>query len=206
MRQIAFMGLILFACLCSGCVYSVHPLLKDSDLTTDMDLSGTWKPIGGQTIGVTAPEDLKGYTFTAQKYSAGCESDYDIEWNGKEFHGQIGKLGDNYYIQLKRTELTPEIPPLLHAVPVYAIAKLKVTEENKLEIFVIDELQAPLLLKEHKLENIRYSPSDLVEFFVMTESTESMQSTFRQASEQIFKKRMVFSRDNIPTEVKKPTP
>lgn len=80
------------------------------------------------------------------------------------------------------------------------------TEENKLDIFVIDEAQAPLLLKEHKLGNIRYSPSDLVEFFVMTESTESMQATFHQASEQIFKKRMVFSRDNIPTEVKKPTP
>lgn len=195
MCRIGFVGYALFVCLFSGCVCSVHPILKNSDLTTDFDLSGTWKPDNGHRTGLSNGEQSKGYTFVAKRYSVGCESDYDIEWNGKEFHGQIGKIGNDYYIQLKRTELAPEIAPLLHAVPVYAIAKLKMTGENKLELFVIDEARAPQLLTENKLDHIRYSPSEPIEYFVLTGSTESMQAKFREASDRIFTKQIIYSRD-----------
>ena len=78
-------------------------------------------------------------------------SDYDVVWNGKDFHGQIGKIGDGYYLQLQRTELKPEIAPLLHAVPVYAIARVNLADDNTLEVFAIDEVRAPRILSENKL-------------------------------------------------------
>lgn len=198
MRQLGF---AIFVVLFSGCLCSVHPILKDTNLTKDLNLSGTWKLGIGQIRGVNDAKSVEGYSFVAKGFSTGGESDYEIKWAGKELHGQIGKIGDDYYVQLRRTELVPEIPPLLHAVPVYTIAKLKLTGENKLELFTIDEELAPgilkSILKENELDHLLYHPSDslMVKYFVLTGSTDSMQAKFRSSGDRIFTKRMIYMRE-----------
>jgi hypothetical protein len=198
LRKLTFVQ-ALGICFFSGCVYSVHPILTDCDLTTDFDLSGTWVPDRPPIPTTGEQQELeaeRSYTFVASKFSNGSESDYDVVWNGKRFHGQIGKIGDDYFLQLKRTELTPEIVPLLHAVPVYAIARLKIADDETLEVFTIDAMRAPRLMEEHQLAHLRYSPSGPIPYLVLTGSTKSMQSKFERASDQIFAKRTLFNRTN----------
>jgi hypothetical protein len=187
---------LLGVCLLSGCVCSVHPILTESDLTTDIDLSGTWEPKRSPVATKDKQQESearKAYTFVATKFP-GLESEYDVTWKGKDFHGQLGKIGDEYFLQLVRTELEPEIQPLLHAVPVYAIARVDLVDNNTLEVSVIDEVRAPKLLAEAGLAHIRYVPSAPIEYFVLTGSTESMQKIFEQQSEKLFTKKGLFSR------------
>jgi len=175
-------------------------LLQESDLKKDFNLSGTWKPQGGQVQGITDAKQLAGYTFTAKGLSKGAASQYDISWANNDFVAQIGRIGDDYYVQVQKSELTPEAPPLLTALPVYAIAKINVTDD-KLEVFKIDETRAVQFMKKRKVPFLPYKPSDMVEFFVLTGTTESLQDLVRQSGGDLFSKTpMTFTRTHKPDE------
>ena len=208
-NRVFLLVLVLSPAFFSGCVCSVHPILNEADLTTELDLSGRWElDMPPDTRGKSSDSPLsdsphsnakrsdakKAYSFVAEKYAEGLESDYDVIWNGKEFHGQVGKLGEEYFLQLRRSELGPEIAPLLHAVPVYAIARIELSKDGALNLFIIDELKAPEILGDARLGYLRYTPSDLVEYFVLTESTSSMQKRFEEAPKRIFAKQIRFVR------------
>lgn len=195
MRSLILATVCALASLLSGCVYSVHPLLQESDLTKEFHLSGTWKPQGGQVPEITDAKQLAGYTFTAKGFSKGAASQYDISWANNDFVAQIGRIGDDYYVQVQKSELTPEAPPLLTALPVYAIAKIKVTDD-KLEVFKIDETRAVQFMKKRKVPFLPY-----IEFFVLTGTTESLQDLVRQSGGDLFSKTpMTFTRTRKPDE------
>jgi len=191
MRLIQLAALCALAFVHAGCVYSVHPILHESDLKNELDLSGEWE------LQVKDPKQ-KGNKLTVEGFSKGVASQYDISWSDKDFVAQIGKIGDDYYVQVQKLELTPEAPPLLTALPVYAIAKIKFTDD-KLEVFKIDETLAVPFMKKSKVAFIRYKPGP--EFFVLTGATESLQDLIRQSGGELFSKiPMTFIRTRKPDE------
>jgi hypothetical protein len=170
----------------------VHPILRESDLKNDFDLSGEWE------LQVKDPKQDESPKLTVEGFSKGAASQCDISWADKDFVAQIGKIGDDYYVQVQKLELTPEAPPLLTALPVYAIAKIKFTDD-KLEVFKIDETRAVPFMKKSKVSFIRYEPGP--EFFVLTEATRSLQDLIRESGGELFSKTpMTFIRTGKPNE------
>ncbi|MDA8745929.1 hypothetical protein N9N28_14980 [Rubripirellula amarantea] len=138
--------------------------------------------------------------LTVEGVSKGTASEYDVSWADKDFVAQIGKIGEDYYVQFHKLELTPEAPPLLTALPVYAIAKIKAIDD-KLEVFTIDATRAVPFMKMNKVPFLRYEPSDMVEFFVLTGTTESLQDLIRKSDGELFSKTpMTFTRTRKPDE------
>jgi len=179
MRSLQLTAICAFVCVHAGCVYSVHPILQESNLTNDFNLSGSWELQGKD------PRQQGAYSFTAEGFSNGLESGYDITWNDKDFVAQIGKIGDDYYVQVQTLELTPESPPLLTALPVYAIAKITFTDDS-LQVFKIDESRAVQFLKRNNVPFVTYEPSSGIEFFVLTGTTESLQDLIRRSGDDLF--------------------
>lgn len=192
MRLLHLAMLIVLMSVHTGCVYSVHPILHESDLKNDFDLSGEWE------FQVKDPKQNESPKLTLEGFSKGTASEYDVSWSDKDFVAQIGKIGEDYYVQVQKLELTPEAPPLLTALPVYAIAKIKVTDD-KLEVFKIDETRAVPFMRKNKVPFLRYNPSDMVEFFVLTETPESLQDLIRKSDGELFSKTpMTFLRTRKP--------
>ena len=88
MRFSMIVACLLTAIFLSGCVYSVHPILDDSDLTTDIDLAGTWKS-------VSEDGKQKTLTFAAEAHAGGAE--YDMSFKDKKFVAGIGKIGPDVH-------------------------------------------------------------------------------------------------------------
>lgn len=189
MRLLQFAAMCIVVSFQAGCIYSVHPLLHESDLKKDFDLSGEWE------LQVKNPNKKRGATkLTLEGFAHGATSEYNFTWGDQEFAAQVGKVGDDYYVQVRKLELTPEAPPLLTAVPVYSIAKIKFAD-GKLEVFKIDETRAVPFMKEIKVPFLHYEPSNGIEFFVLTGTTESLQDLVRKSGEKLFAKTpMIFTR------------
>lgn len=82
MRLLTALAWMLSTLLLSGCTYSVHPILLESDRTTDVDLSGTWD----QTM--KDPKKNGWYTLSAESLSDG--SRYSVKFREKDSVAEIG--------------------------------------------------------------------------------------------------------------------
>jgi hypothetical protein len=178
------------ASLLAGCVYSVHPVLRESDLVDEFDLTGTWE------FHADGPEQRSRVPLTVDGFSDGAESQYDVQVNEQDFVAEIGKLGDEYYLQFRKLDLTPEAPPLLTAVPVYGIARIEVVaDELRLYRVINRPSRAVALMKASGIPFITYRPSNEIEFFVLTGPTESLQDFIRQTGDDLFEKTpLIFKR------------
>ena len=84
MKSSTVTPLVLLALLLSGCTYSVHPILPDSDLTADVNLSGTW---------ALTPQDSDRHdlhSFSMQSVDGGTNYRGSLD-DGKEFAARIGR-------------------------------------------------------------------------------------------------------------------
>jgi hypothetical protein len=170
----------------TGCTCSVHPILNESDLTKDVDLTGTWE--------LEAKNPRGKRTFSAEALSD--KSEYDITFDGKKFVARIGKIGEHRYVQLKKQELESQGTPLLTGIGVYGFARFEVSGD-KLRIYAFDDRRAADNLKKHKVPFVVHQPSGGIEFHVLTADTAAVQKLISQAGDEIFtSKPMVYKRTN----------
>ena len=175
---------VVAACL-PGCTYTIHPILTEADMTEDIDLSGTWQQE------VTDPKD-GAIILRCEGYAD--NTSYDVTFSEKEFTLEIGKLGSDRYLQFIRTEIPPETPPILTALPVYGFAKFEI-HGDALHVFKVDDNRCHKLLLDKNVPFKHYRPTEMVEFFVLTQTTSELQSLLRESGDQIFsEKPMVFRR------------
>ena len=146
--------------LACGCMYSVYPPLAVSDYTTDMDLSGTWQ------MSADSPDKRLIQKFHADGFEDGAQ--YDLVALNNEFVVQIGKIGEHRYAQMSLLDLAPDAPPLLTAIPVYAVARIEVKDET-LQVYRLDAQKSRTILEKNKVPFLTYKPSDQVEFLVLTQ-------------------------------------
>ncbi len=69
MRTLTVLALLASTMVLTGCTCSVHPILNESDLTKDVDLTGTWEleaknPRGKRTFSAEALSDKSEYDIT----------------------------------------------------------------------------------------------------------------------------------------------
>ena len=176
MKSSTVTPLVLLALLLSGCTYSVHPILRDSDLTADLDLSGTWA--------LTAQEldryDL--HSFSMQSVDGGANYRGSLD-DGKEFAARIGKLGGQRYFEFSIVEHHAEQPALLSSVPVYGIARIE-TVGDTLRFFPIGYFRAIPIFDKH---NIPYRLIERgVNHCVLTADTATLQKLLTDHSDELF--------------------
>ena len=160
----------------SGCTYSVHPILRDSDLTTDVDLSGTW---------ALKPQDSDRHDwcrFSMQSVDGGANYRGAFD-NGKEFAARIGKLGDQRYFELSIVEHHTEQPALLSSIPVYAIARFE-TAGDTLRVFPIGHNRAIPCFDKHNIPYRLIEPG--VKHYVLTADTATLQKLLTDHSDELF--------------------
>lgn len=176
MKSSTVTPLVLLALLLSGCTYSVHPILRDSDLTADVNLSGTW---------ALTPQDSDRHDwcrFSMQSVDGGANYRGALD-NGKEFAARIGKLGDQRYLEFSLVEHLAEQPALLSSIPVYAIARFEMADDT-LSIFPIGHNRAIPCFDKHKI------PYRLIEtgvkHYVLTADTPTLQKLLTDHNDELF--------------------
>ena len=176
MKSSSLIPCVLSVLLSTGCTYSVHPILRDSDLTADLDLSGTWE--------LTAQEldryDL--HSFSMQSVDGGANYRGSLD-DGKEFAARIGKLGGQRYFEFSIVEHHAEQPALLSSVPVYGIARIE-TVGDTLRFFPIGYFRAIPIFDKHNI------PYRLIErgaaHCVLTADTATLQKLLTDHSDELF--------------------
>ena len=176
MRLINVASIVLSALLLTGCTYSVHPILRDSDLSTDVDLSGTW------TLERQDSDRHDWCRFSMQSVDGGANYRGALD-NGKEFAARIGKLGDQHYFEFSIVEHHAEQPALLSSIPVYAIARFE-TADDTLRVFPLGYSRAIPLFDKH---NIPYRLIERgVNHCVLTADTPTLQNFLIEHSDKLF--------------------
>jgi len=167
-RSVAGQLAVLLLCLGSGCVRSIQPILKDSQVTTDDRLLGNWVTSDGKKSGVvTSADDHKGYkvVYTDQD---GKEAPLTV---------QLGKIGD-----MTVAECTVDPAPLhdlsdiytLHLLPLYSFA---VVEEMAPRL-VLNSMDSDWLKKyidAHPSELAIISPPGNDSLLVISATTDDFQ-------------------------------
>ena len=161
--------------LLSGCTYSVHPILLESDQTTDIDLSGTW------ALKSEPSERSDWCKFSVQSVDGGANYAGATD-DGKRLTGRIGKLGDDRFLQLSIHEQHAETPGLLSSVPVYVIARFDVVDDE-LHIFPFVPDRAIPWFDEHK---VPYRLVDDVRHCVLTDDTAALQTLLKDHGDKLF--------------------
>ena len=196
MKSLALMTVCSACIVTSGCTYCLQPVLTDADLTTDVDLSGTWAPVKGN------PKRREAYTFSAAAYSG--NSIYEATFQGKEFLLEVGKIGDSRYLQFKRADSAPEAPPLLTSLPVYGFAKFEI-EGDTLTAHPINDNAALQLFKDEKIPFVEHEPIDMVRFYVLTQDTAALQTLVKKNDKTLFEEKPIkFHRVKVGQDSEKP--
>ena len=165
MRVSNVTSLVFSALLLSGCTYSVHPILLDSDLTADVDLSGSWE------LSTQDSDRYDLHNFSIQSVDGGANYRGALD-NGKEFSARIGKIGEQRYFEFSIVEHHAEQPALLSSIPVYAIARFE-TADDTLRVFPLGYSRAIPLFDKH---NIPYRMIERgVNHCVLTADTATLQ-------------------------------
>jgi hypothetical protein len=179
----------------TGCTNTVHPLLTDEDLISDVDLTGRWEVVqskdGDQAPSViecTADKKHKLYDVSFENFrKPGSDDDAYVM--------KVGRIADKTYVQLTRLEMPADGPPLLDTVPIYTIARIEV-HGDKVNLFPIDEQKRTELIKSEKLPHVEYLMSDLGKpFVVFTMTTAELQQLVQKHGDTLFQvKPVVLSR------------
>ena len=165
-----------------GCTFSVNPILTSSDLTSDVDLTGTWEqqvPIGAEPRSKPTVVTLDGYDNN---------SSYDAVYtnHAQAFEVHIGKLDGRRYLQCIRVDLSlKNESPILARVPVYGFAKFEV-EGDKLRVFSVNDQEVRKLLKGNDIGFRDYEPSDMLEWCIITERTSRIQKLICEHGDELF--------------------
>lgn len=180
MRLSIVTSLVLSVWFLSGCTYFVHPILRDSDLTTDVDLSGSWAL-------KSQDSDRHDWSkFSVQSIDGGANYRGALG-NGTEFAARIGKLGDQRYLEFSIVG-QPVGPPagkpaLLSSVPVIAIARFEASGDT-LRVFPVGHNRAIPCFDKHDI------PYRLIEsgvkHYVLTADTPTLQNLLTDHSDQLF--------------------
>ena len=195
--------LIASACvlMISGCSSSVHPLLTDTNFVNKLDLNGTWTQTGLTETKLRIPrftcvafDDKSGYEVTLHPDHKGNP----IPDRGKkmplEYEMRIGKLGNNYYLQLSRSKQISGGPSFFEGVVNYTWAKVSL-EDNVLKIYPVDDQVLEEMLPKSGLAHLMHKPSDFARNIVITESTAKLQAFLVKHQATLFSKTaLTFSR------------
>lgn len=174
--------------LFTGCTYSVHPILLESDQTTDIDLSGTW------AMPAKSQERRGRLEFSIQSADGGANYVGVID-GGKPFAARIGKLADAHYLQLSPHEPTRKEPGLLSSIPVHLIARFEVVNDE-LRIFPIGHDNAIPWFDEHKVSHRLIDT--VVKHCVLTDDTPTLQKLFKDHGDKLFSKTgLTFTRKHV---------
>ncbi|QDV31556.1 hypothetical protein Spb1_35010 [Planctopirus ephydatiae] len=195
MRHLHLLGILCLAIV--GCSSSVHPILTDTDLVHDTDLNGTWRQID-----ITDEQNLQ-YEFTLAGYDRNGRYNMTLlnlkedersrarsVQNGEEslpteFEAAIGKLGEQRFLQVRRSESITGGPSFLEGVVTYTFAKFEL-HDDVLHVFTIDDLALEKLLAQTMMAHLKHKPSDLVPNIVITESTSRVQEFLKQHHQTVF--------------------
>lgn len=168
----------------SGCTFSVHPILNKQDLTTDVDLTGTWK----QQLPADAKPRSSPAVVTLEGFDNNTSYDATYTNHAQDYEVQVGKIGEQRYLQGMRLDLSlKNDSPVLARVPVYSFAKFEI-EGDELRIYVVNDRQVRALLKNNDIAFRDYKPSDMLEWCIITERTSRIQDVIREQGDELFQK------------------
>lgn len=174
--------LALFVAVASGCTFSVHPILNADDLTTDVDLSGTWRQVDDDGNGdEDQPEHL-----TLQGFANNSSYDFTSDRMPQEFVLEVGKLGEQRYLQFTRSDLSlADDSPILSGVPVFGFARFEL-EGDELRVYPIRDQAVGDLLTKHAIPFRIFAPSDMTKWCIITAHTNTLQQFVREHGDQLF--------------------
>lgn len=188
-----------FVALLTGCTFSVHPVLTLENLTSDVNLTGTWERQAPPRQGVPAREIVMSF----DGFDNNSSYDAVLKENSQEFEVQVGKIGDERVLQIIRTDLSlKNEAPILARVPVYGFAKFAV-KNDVLHVFPVKDQGVRGLLKSNGIAFLNYEPSDMLSWCIITDPTSKVQTLIREHGDQLFLRQpIVFHRVRKPEDGK----
>lgn len=152
----------LLALLLYGCVYSVHPLFRESELVIREDLLGTWRESDDVTW----------------QFTKGNGSYYDVVHisggDTTQLNAGLGRLGDYYYLDLSLddAEHLSEMEAV-HLFPTHTYSKISFRDnEITMESFGFSANWLENLIKEKR---IRIKHEAIEDHVLLTASTSELQ-------------------------------
>ena len=180
MRSVIF--IVVCAIATSGCTFSVHPILTKDDLTKDVDLSGTWERV----VPPDAKSSLQPVVVSLDGYDENTSYDAEYKQTAQEFELEVGKIGEQRYLQFTRFDLSlQDDAPLLARLPVYGLARFEV-QGDELHVFAVDDQAVRKLLKKNDIAFRDYHPTDMLEWCVISEDTTALQKLIREHGDDLF--------------------
>ena len=174
--------LVLIVAAASGCTFSVHPILNTDDLTTDIDLTGTWKHAVAE--GETEPDDPEKWTL--QGFANNSSYDATGNHSPQEFIVDVGRLGEQRYLQFTRSDRSlSDDSPILSGVPVYGFARFEL-EGDELRVYPIRDQTVGDLLTKHAVPFRIFAPSDMGRWCIITAETRVLQQLIGEQSDLLF--------------------
>jgi hypothetical protein len=185
--------LVVLLIAAPGCTLSVHPVLNDSNLSKDVDLSGTWE----QRPPPKNDPKWKPIIVSCSGYKQNSMYDAVYENTQQEFDLRIGRVGDERILQFIRTDLSlKNDSPVLARLPLFCFAKFKVKENGELHVFpLIHDRDVRKLLDKEKIPYRDYEPSNTLEWCIITATTSQLQEFIRKSGDELFQKEpLIFDR------------
>ena len=180
MSAIRCMVLLTVSLSFGGCTFSVHPILTEADLTTDIDLTGKWELL-------PPPESKETPRTLVSLAGYSKNSSYDATVDGKQqrYDLRIGRFGDHRYIQMIQAEAP--FNDGLPIVPVYCFGRFDVVGDELRVFFAVDE-RVRAILKQKRLPYRELEGTTPMKWLVLTSATAELQALVRDSGDEIFNK------------------
>lgn len=176
--------IVVLAIALSGCTFSVHPILKERDLTKDVDLSGTWK----QQVPPDAKPEFTPIEVSLEGYDDNSLYDAEYKNTAQEFDVRIGRIGDRRVVQFIRSDLLlRNESPVLARLPVYGFARFEM-KDKELHLFPVHDQGVRKLLQRNDVAFRNYHPSDMLEWCIISDRTSVLQKLIHDHGDDLFKK------------------
>ena len=175
------LALTVSSLLLCGCTYSVHPLLEKDDYTESLDLSGTWE------MERTFEGKKERHQLTMEPFSSDDKSSYDLVINGEDYVANVGKIGDDAFLQMTMLDHPIDSPPVLDSIPVYWFARIE-KDGNSIRIYPTNDEWCEENLEKLKAAYVKHPSSGQLgrPFFAFTMQTAVLQKFVATHRDKLF--------------------
>lgn len=164
-------GMLLF----SGCLASLHPLYTPDTERFESSLLGLWKA-EGESFQFEAAKDNSHYKLTYR---------YDSDGKQEEMEAHLVKLGEHYYLDLKRWRETEDIfgeSVLAPTIDAHNFVRIR-WDRKQLQIILFDGEKIVQLLEQRRAR-IKHEKIDRDQF-VLTAQPEELQQFVRKYADEL---------------------